>query len=223
MRAFSKIIVLVLALLISVHSVAMAKTDTEYADILYELGLLKGTDKGYELERTLTREEAVTVLVRLLGEEDNLKNYDFEEKFTDVQRDRWSFEYVMYCFDNKITYGTGEDTFSPDATIDAYQFVTLLLRLMGYEDTELYNSLDDAVTYQLFNSEVANRLTESENFTREDMVYIVYRCLKTKMADGKLMSYYLADKGVLTADEASEFDVYEDFENIDKLLDEILN
>lgn len=223
MKASFKIISMIVALLILFQTFAYADENRKYADALYELGLFSGTDKGYELDKTFTREEAVTVIVRLLGEADKLDGYGFTEKFTDVKRERWSFKYVMYCYENGITYGTGENTFSPEETIDSYQFVTLLLRVMGYEDTKLYESLDDAVKYQLFNSDIAEKITDEKNLKREDMVYILYRSLKTKTADGELFANCLEKRGVITAKEAAEFDVYNDFENIDELLEELLN
>ena len=40
------------------------------AGTLASLGLFRGTDKGYELERTATRAEIAVTLVRLLGKEE---------------------------------------------------------------------------------------------------------------------------------------------------------
>lgn len=222
MKAFSKVISFGIIFIMLFQAAAFAQTEREYADALYELGLFAGTDKGYELDRNFTREEAATILVRLLGEADKINEYEYEEKFTDVKSNRWSYDYVMYCYENGITYGTGEDTFSPDATIDSYQFVTLLLRLMGYEETNLYEALNDGVEYGLFNSQVALQLEESESFTRGDMVYIIYRSLKTKTSDGQLFADCLMEKGVISAKEAEEFDIYGEFENIDELLEELL-
>ena len=52
------------------------KDAEECADTLYELKLFRGTDKGYELEKSLTREESATILVRLLGEEVSKDDFD---------------------------------------------------------------------------------------------------------------------------------------------------
>ena len=223
MKNFSKIISIFLVLIISVSTSAFATPDTQYADTLYELGLFKGTDKGYELEKTLTREESATILVRLLGEEPNIKSNNYSEVFTDVEKDRWSFPYVMYCFENEITKGTGQDTFSPEQPISADQFVTLVLRLLGYTDAEPKTALGQAITYNLLNSEVIRSLERAEEFTRENMVYIVYRSLQTPMSDGIILAQYLADKNVLTQSQANKFDIYNNSENIDELLDSLLN
>ena len=43
---------------------------TQYAQALNVMGLFKGTDVGYELERQPTRLETLIMLIRLLGEEE---------------------------------------------------------------------------------------------------------------------------------------------------------
>ena len=222
MKNFSKIIAVLIILIIAISTSVFAAPDTQYADTLYELGLFKGTDKGYELEKTLTREESATILVRLLGEETTVDADNFNEVFVDVDKDRWSYPYVMYCFENEITKGTGANTFSPEQPISAEQFVTLVLRLLGYTETEPTTALEQAIIHNLLNSEVARDLDSAEIFSRKDMVYIVYRSLKTPMSDGKILAQHLADKKVLTQSQAKEFDIYNS-ENIDDLLNGLLN
>lgn len=173
------------------------KNAKECADVLYNVGLFKGTDNGYELEKSLTREESATILVRLLGKED----YSAEENpevFLDVDKTRWSYPYIMYCYNNNITKGTSNNTFSPEAEIDAEQFVTLLMRLLGYHDITPETALKKSVHYELLSQEMVDSLKENETFIRENMVQIVYNSLKTNMNDGKQFSDYLLEQGVLT-------------------------
>lgn len=157
------------------------KDARECADILYKSGLIKGTDKGYELEKTLTREESAVILVRLLGKEGKIRPDDFDEVFTDVGKDRWSYAYVMYCYEYNITKGTSTSTYSPDAEIDAEQFVTLLMRLMGHDEAEPDTALTKSVGYKLLPSDMAEELKESKVFTRSQMVRIVYNIFSKKL------------------------------------------
>ena len=173
----------------------------ECADTLYDFGLFKGTDKGYELEKSLTREESATILVRLLGEEDKVDTDDFDEVFVDVGKDRWSYAYVMYCYKNNITKGTGADTFSPDVQIDANQFIALMMRLLGYKEVNPDTALEKSVEYKLLPEEKIDELTKKKVFTRSDMVQIVYNSLKTQMDDKTIFADYLFEKGILTEKE----------------------
>jgi len=183
---------------------AIIREAKECADTLYDFGLFKGTDKGYELEKNLTREESATILVRLLGEEDKLNASDFKEVFTDVDKNRWSYAYVMYCYENSITKGTGADTFSPDKEIDAPQFVTLMMRLLGYTEVNPDTALQMSVDYKLIPQDKADELEDKKLFTRSDMVQIVYNSLKTQMDNETVFADYLAEKGVLTETEVEK-------------------
>lgn len=222
MKAFKFIAVITLVILV-VSSAAFAAEGADYSNELYKLGIIRGTDKGLEPEKSFTRAEAVTVIVRLLGEEENVLNYDFESAFSDVPQSHWAYRYVMYCHSKGITNGTGADKFSPGKEIDASQFMTLMLRLMGYEDVLVEEALDKAVEYRIYNSQVAKKFKEADSFKREDMFYILHRCLKSDMQDGTPLARELADKGVISDKQADKYDVYEDFENIDELIGELLD
>ncbi len=176
----------------------------ECADTLHGFGLFKGTDKGYELEKGLTREESATILVRLLGEEDKVDADDFDEVFVDVDKDRWSYACVMYCYKNNITKGTGADTFSPDVQIDANQFIALMMRLLGYIEVNPDTALEKSVEYDLLPEEKIDELTMKKVFTRSDMVQIVYNSLKTQMDNEVLFADYLLEKGILTEKEIEQ-------------------
>ncbi len=216
------ITIFIIIAMTAVSSLCHAAENADYADKLYDLGLFKGTDNGYELENTLTREQAATVLVRLLGEEANSEKISFDEVFEDVKSDRWSFPYVMYCYKNNITKGTSNNAFSPELPISADQFVTLVLRLLGYTDVEPETAFDYALEYYLLNSEIADKLQSDEEFKRGDMVYIVYRSLMTKNSGGKILADVLAEKGVITEKQAEEFDVYNSTDDINELLDKLM-
>lgn len=223
MKNFGKTISLFLIVFLLLPTITLAANNTQYADTLYELGLFKGTDNGYELDKTFTREEAATVLVRLLGEERDSEKQEYNSLFNDVSKDRWSFPYVMYCYENKITKGTGNDTFSPETPISAEEFTTLVLRLLGYTDAEPNTALKECIEYNLLNSEIVRKLETSNNFKRDDMVYIVYRSLMTKTNNGEILASILAEKGVISDKESKEFDIYNSTDNINELLDKLLN
>ena len=57
MQAF-KSIIFILILSLSVTFTAQASDTASYARTLYDLGIIRGTDKGFESEKTLTRAES---------------------------------------------------------------------------------------------------------------------------------------------------------------------
>ena len=174
--------------------VAEFKSFEEKANALNEMGLFKGTDKGYELEKVLTREEAAVLLVRLAGREEGLTDKNYEEIFLDIPKDKWSFAYVMYCYENSITKGTGETTFSPNDQISAEQFMTLVLRLLGYTDINPDTALEKAVNLGIIDEYDAKRYINTSVFTRGDAVYIMYNCLKAETAEGVIFEKTILNK-----------------------------
>ena len=217
-----KFLAIILWIIIVMSTLTVFAANESYADKLNKLGLFSGTDNGYELDKSLTREQAVTMLTRLLGAEKKAAKTDYEAVFDDVYEDRWSFPYVMYCYENKITNGTGRNTFSPEAEIAAGQFTALVLRVLGYE-AEPNTALNTAVEKMLFSRSQADKLGDSEIFTRGDMVYIIYNALKTKTADGVVFAYELADSGVISDSEAEELDVYHSALDLNQIIGSYFN
>lgn len=81
-------VLLLLAMLLSCVPALAAGSSHSYttlqkAEALKTLGLFQGTNKGFELEKTLTREQAITLIVRLLGAEAEAKEKNPAHPFTD--------------------------------------------------------------------------------------------------------------------------------------------
>ena len=100
------------------------------ADALYALGLFQGTGTDangnpiYELDRAPTRNEAVTMLVRLLGKDAEAKAGTWDIPFNDVVA--WVRPYVGYAYAHGLTSGTSASTFSGADTITATQYLSLI-------------------------------------------------------------------------------------------------
>lgn len=125
--------VLACALAVSALVVSSAAANFDHcADALSDLGLFQGSAQGYELDRAPTRAEAATMLVRLLGKEEEAKALTYTAPFTDLKG--WEEPYVQYLYDNKLTSGMTETTFAPGDKCSAKMYTTFLLRALGYSD-----------------------------------------------------------------------------------------
>ena len=135
------LIVLALALTFSLSAPAMAVTPSaDAASNLNKLGLFQGVGENsdgtpnFDLQRAPTRAEAVTMLVRLLGKEQAAQGGTWQTPFVDVPD--WAKPYVGYAFENKLTNGISEDAFGSDMLVAASQYITFVLRALGYADGE---------------------------------------------------------------------------------------
>lgn len=182
----------------------------ESADNLYELGLFKGvgvTSDGkpiYDLDRAPTRNEAITMLIRLLGKEENALKGKWDIPFVDV--DDWAVPYVGYAYANGLTNGTGATTFEGDASVTASQYITFVLRALGYNSN--YDFQWDAAW------ELSDRIKLTDgrynrgtsSFTRGDVAIISYNALfiYEKGKETTLLQF-LVNTGAVSEKEADTF------------------
>ena len=101
---------------------AAAGTEAEdAAGALYALGLFRGTGTDaegaptFELGRALTRSEAVTMLVRLMGREQEALDGSWQTPFTDVAA--WARPAVEFCLRTGTLTTDGSGRFLPGDTI----------------------------------------------------------------------------------------------------------
>ena len=110
-RLVSLILVAVMLLAYVPPVAAASREAQDAANALYALGLFNGTgtdesgNPTFELDRGMTRAEAVTMLVRLLGKENEALSGAWSIPFTDVAE--WAKPYVGYAYTNGLTNGTG--------------------------------------------------------------------------------------------------------------------
>lgn len=160
------------------------------------LGLFNGTDKGFELERRPTRIEGAAMLLRLLGLEQEAKSRKLSHPFSDVPS--WADSLIGYMYQNGLTSGTTADSFGSSEPLTARQYVTFVLRALGYNDKngdfEYESSLDKAVKTGLLSTSESNSLNAAPSLLRNNLAGISYNSLKTRL---KASSKTLLDKLVM--------------------------
>lgn len=133
---FLTVLLTLSALPMSAMAVSVESPEAYAAKVLNQLGLFEGVGKAadgspnFDLLRAPSREEAVTMLVRLLGKDAAAKSGSYKTPFTDVSD--WAKPYVGYAYQNKLTLGTGASTFGGRDTVTTAQYLTFVLRALGY-------------------------------------------------------------------------------------------
>lgn len=162
-------------------------------DVLSALGLLKGQDSGFALELCPTRAEAVTMAVRLGGQELEAMLSSTSSGFEDVPPGHWAFPYVKQAAGKGYVNGVTDALFAPDETVTAAAFTKMLLGALGYPVTTLETAAETA-------SQIGLSLpASSEPFNRGIMAEICYGALSVKMADGVLVRDMLVTKNIVSA------------------------
>ena len=134
-----------------------------------------------------TRAQVVTFLWRAEG---CPKPTITSTPFTDVKTGAYYYDAVLWAYENKITLGTSETAFSPDATVTRGQFVTFLARSAEGKDmgtaktifTDVAESayysgaVNWAVENGITNGRTATTFEPSGNCKRGEVVTFLYRC-----------------------------------------------
>ena len=103
--------------------------ETQDAAFLQALGVLRGTGNGLELDKELTRAQAATLCVRLLGGEADALADPRTMPFTDVPP--WAQPYVGWLYEQGITNGTSDTTYTPNRPVTHREFCLFLTRALG--------------------------------------------------------------------------------------------
>jgi len=184
-------------------SAAEALDGQTAAENLHALGLLAGVGKNadgsvnFDVNGNLTRAQAITQIVRFLGAEKTATAGSYTHPFTDLPQ--WAVPYVGYAYTNGITKGVSATKFGTDDRMGDAAFLTLILRVLGYDDSKgdfVWNTpYTLAKTAGLVNSEAADA-----DFTRGDAFVICYRALTATVKSGDSIKDQLIQKGVFTAE-----------------------
>jgi len=160
---------------------------TSLAQGLNDLNLLRGvgTDSEgnpiFDLDRALTRLEALALVIRLMGLEGAANAYTGINPFTDVTN--WGDRYVAFGFSRGITVGVNNDNtlFAPDRLITYQEFTAFLLRVLEYSeangDFEFADALRKAYLIGMYPSIHQNR----DTILRSDAALAMSQSLLTRM------------------------------------------
>ena len=171
------------ALTVGVSAVSPEEAETA-AEILHDLGLFRGTGTAsdgapvYDLDRVPTRDQAVIMLVRLLGREDEALSGDWELPFTDVTPGSLSSHYIGYAWTNGLTKGVTETTFHGTDPVTRDQYLLFLMRVMRYDMGSMRpaEAADQARTLYVL------RDADGDGpFTRGDLAVLTLRALDAYM------------------------------------------
>lgn len=172
------------------HFVDVPASAYYYDAVLWaaENGITSGTDTShFNPNATCTRAQAVTFLWRAMGEPEPTSTTN---PFTDVSRDVYYYEAVLWAAEKGITGGTSATTFSPNAVCSRAQIVTFQYRAAGspaggtvnpfadVADSAYYaNAVKWAVSKEITGGTTATTFSPNADCTRAQIVTFLWRQL----------------------------------------------
>ena len=171
---------------------ASAPDYSAMASALKALSLFKGTDTGYgggfDLEVTPTRIQALIMLIRLLGEEDEALACTSPAPFKDISSGYWGRPYIAYACEKGYTNGVEDNKFAPDRSASEGMYVEFVLRALGYSDTtqtDVSTAADRALSAGVLTAGERAAL-RANDFLRADVVYLSWYALGVPLYGGAL-------------------------------------
>ena len=153
---------------------ASQTTQDMHAEVLNELHLMAGTDHGLQLHKKVSRVEAITMLIKMMGEESAAVNGTYTHPFTDVPA--WADKFVGYAYENGLTAGVPGGKFGSTNDCTQAQYLTFILRSLGHSDAMGEFTWDQP--YELAKaSGLIQNVTPLHRFTRGDMADISFYAL----------------------------------------------
>lgn len=148
--------------------------------------LLKGDGTGYGLEKSASRLEGIIILIRLMGKETEAQGLkSLPCQFTDVPD--WAKGYVNYAYAENISKGVSDTRFGVNDKMTAYQYNTLLLRVLGYNDSwgdfRWDDSVDKAEELSILPEDMARKYTLSRGYTKGDLMETSFCYLEASFKD----------------------------------------
>ena len=177
-------LIIVISLMLLLSSVSFSLTNEDKAEELKNLGILKGTDQGLELDQEFTRAQGAVMLVRMLGEEEGLANNNYTHPFNDVPE--WASQYVGYLYQNGLANGISSTEYGSDRKMGANDYLTFVLRALNYDDKngdfKWENATDKANELGIIDLDTKENFDKG-NFLRGDMAGVTYNGLSSNMKD----------------------------------------
>ncbi|MDR1640895.1 MAG: Ig-like domain-containing protein, partial [Clostridiales bacterium] len=184
------------------------------AQELYKLSLFVGTGTTpqgapvFELERGMSRIEALAIVIRLMGLEDKALSFSGTNPFTDVPE--WGTKYAGFAYSIGLAAGVNEahTLFDSSKPVTAQQFTAFMLRVLGYYELNGDFAHSNSVTKGAEAGIIleSRKPAPTSELARGEAVVIMARTLMAYQRSTYIRFIEtLVSSGKITKDEASEF------------------
>ena len=176
-------------------------SDMEQAamDALAEDGLLFGyPDGALHPELSLSRAQAVTLILRANGFEDAKWFGEGITLFSDVPRSHWASGYVYYGVHTHVLDGMGDGSFAPDAEVSLAQMVKMLVCLLEKDEEGFAYPQDYIAKAQSLGLLQGITATAEDTINRGKAALLLYRAMQVELDKAEtLKERYAASKGAV--------------------------
>ena len=182
------------------ENIPLLKEDSAEVIGLNSLKILLGRENGFELESSITRAEAVVLLMRMHPE--NLGALGMPSPEFDDMDGHWAYKEVTAAKKMGLINGTSSSTFTPDRPVSGREFAKMMLCLLGYENITIENAFEFGEKCDLISNNYTRSVVyDNRELMRSDAVRLCWSALASKTSDGELLYKKLAQSGKYKEDD----------------------
>ncbi len=161
--------------------------DSDIMPLLNALGIMEGDGYGdYSLDRAVSRAEMAKITVNSSSYKDQTAIGMSVSPFKDVPSSSWAAPYILNGSSNGLFKGYIDGSFRPDDTVTYEEAVTMMLRVLGYDDSNFgasypYGQVNFAKNIDLLDNVDGEYGTA---MTRSQIARMVYNALRANNSSG---------------------------------------
>ena len=174
------------------------------AATLESMGIAEGTGAdSFSPSASLTRAQFCTFAVRAMGLEEHAEANGRKMLFSDVRPGAWYTGYVNLAYTKGAVNGYGDGRFGPDDSVNYAQVITILLRMLGYTQSNIGNLWpDDYIAFaESIDLDEGVSLGAYSAVTRGDAALLLCNMLREEIA-GTPYKFYEKMPNVASVQEA---------------------
>ncbi len=176
------------------EDIPILRDDSVEASGLKSLGILKGTGNGLELERNITRAEAVVLIFRIHPEVTGAVSI-LSPEFSDLDG-HWAYKEVTAAKKMGIVDGVGNGKFEPDRIVTGREFTKMLLSAMGYKNVTIENAYSLGKESEIILNNFTKSVVEPNlALLRGDCVRLIWSALIGKTESGAMLYKKMIETG----------------------------
>lgn len=185
----------------------ITKDYSEAVTIATDLGIVSGVGNNtFAPAGTFTRAQAAVILTRMTTGANAAAIAPTTQTFKDVPTSFWGYKYIEYAAQAGLVAGIGNGKFSPNATLDGYQWALMLLKVLGFDSTGMTPANWQMLTAKAYygNSKFSSVAITNAAVTREAATQMAFDALM-KVPGGATYTYTVKQTGVTYNDASTAY------------------
>ena len=160
------------------------RNDTEITSLLSALDIMVGDDNGnFKLDSYVTRAEMAKIAVSASSYKNTVAKGMSFSPFSDVKSSFWGAAYIQAAVSAGIVDGYIDGTFKPDGTVTYEEAITMMLKVLGYTNSDFGASYPYGQVGAAESLEMTDGMNSGigEPLTRRQVAQLVANSLDTAM------------------------------------------